>query len=117
MGFLGDVGLKTALRASVFNTAQPSAGEDILSSDIDARNAVSFFHIYACMSNAGKLTLMKTVGSTTVDEVLNGDGNLAAGVPYLFTVCAALGEAINLKYSATGGTVRDLKVVELKGVV
>ena len=116
-GYMGEVGLKCALRVSKFNTDQPGAGSNILSTEIDPRNAFSFFHIYVCMSNAGVLTLKKTASSTTVSEDLFGGVSLTAGSSYLFTIAAASGETINLAYSATGGKVRDLKIAEVRGVV
>lgn len=102
-------------KARVFNTALPAANTDILAADVTSTNSPSYWRISACVSVAGVLSLHRTVGAGDVLEKLNGGTALTADCLYTFSVPVHSGDAINLQYSVTGGTISSFTVDEIGG--
>ena len=100
-------------KASVFNTALPSAEGDILSSDITPTSTPTFFRIYVCIDTNGILRVVRTVSDTTITENLNSGVQLVADAAYMFTIEVRAGDSINFRYSTTGGTIKTLRVDEI----
>ena len=103
------------VKGSVFNDGV-TADTDIFDPVLSPTNSPTVFRIYACFVLAGKLTVRRTSGGTTVSEILNVDAELVAEAAYLFDIFVEEGETINLRYSVTT-TARALKVVEVPGVI
>ena len=107
-------------RINLFNNALPAANSNLLSgtttpatASFQPQNAdPSLLRIYVCMSIAGILSVTRTVGATTVNETLNSGNALIAGAAYMFSIAAKAGEAINLQYSTTSGTIYKLQIDE-----
>jgi hypothetical protein len=100
-------------RVNVFNTALPAANATISGVAISPVNCdPGVLRIYICISVAGVLTLQRTVGGTTLNELLNNGNALNAAVAYVFNVLWRAGESIQLTYSATGGTINKLQIDE-----
>lgn len=100
-------------KASIINTALPSAEYGLLTTSITPTNTPSYIRIYVCISVGGVLRIARTVSTTTVVENLNGGIALTASASYLFTVPYRVGDSINIRYSATGGTIYTLRVDEI----
>jgi len=100
-------------KASIFNTALPSAEANWLATDITPTNSPSYLRIYVCVSVAGVLRVARTVGGTTVTENLNAGNNLSADCGYMFDVPWRSGDSINFRYSVTTGTIKRLIADEI----
>lgn len=103
-------------KARVFNTALPAAEADILGTDITPTDSPSYLRIYFVCAISGILRVARTVGGTTIDENLNAGVALTANAAYMFTVPWRTGDGIDFQYSATGGNILTLDVVEVSGV-
>ncbi len=102
-------------KASVFNTALPSAESGWLSTTITPSSSPSYLRIYTCVSVAGLLRVARTISETTTTENLNGGNNLTAGAAYMFTIEWRTGDSINIRYSVTSGTIYILRIDEIGG--
>jgi len=103
--------LEQKLLASVFN-ASISANTNIFSQDIAPTRSPVLFRIYATFNASGVLTVVRTKGATTVNELLNSGNPLNASCAHIFDIVVEQGETINLKYS-TSATCLVLKVIEV----
>lgn len=102
-------------KASVFNTALPTAELGWLTTAITPTNTPSYLRIYVCVSVAGILRVARTVSSTTVTENLNDSVALTASSAYTFTVPWRIGDSINIRYSVTSGTIYTCRIDEIGG--
>ncbi len=100
-------------KASIFNTALPAAESGWLSNAITPSESPSYIRIYVCVSVGGILRIARTISTTTVVENLNGGIALTASAAYLFTIPYRIGDSINIRYSATGGTIYTLRIDEI----
>jgi len=91
------------------NEAQPAADTSILASNLVPVNFPTIFKIQVLMSNGGVFSVSYNDGATTQVGIL---GTLTAGTVYLFDILVHLGDYINFQYSATGGTIQLLRVIE-----
>lgn len=107
--------LTPVLKASIFNTVV-TANTNILSSNISPTYSPTTFRIYATFNTQGILSIVRTRGTTTVTEQLNGGYTLNANAAYAFDVVVEQGETINLQYSANA-TALVLKILEISGVI
>lgn len=107
--------LTPVLKASIFNTVV-TANTNILSSNISPTYSPTTFRIYATFNTQGILSIVRTRGTTTVTEQLNGGYTLNANAAYTFDVVVEQGETINLQYSANA-TALVLKILEISGVI
>jgi hypothetical protein len=101
-------------KAAVYSTALPTAGTDILSEDVSPTASPSTLQIYVCVTVAGVLTLARTNDSTTTLELLNCGESLVANSGFIFSVPWRSGDTVNLRYSATGGTISTLLLDEVQ---
>lgn len=104
-------------KADLFNMALPAAEANWFGSDIVPTNVPSYLRIYACVSVAGILRVVRTVGGVTVTEDLNSGNTLAAGASHLFDIPWRSGDSVNLRYSVTGGTIYRLVIDEFGAAV
>ena len=103
-------------KARVFNTALPAANTDILGTDITPTNSPSYIRIYVVVTVAGVLNVMRDVGGTIVTEKLNSGAALTANAAYMFAVPWRTGDSINIQYTATGGNILIIDIIEAQGV-
>lgn len=99
-------------KASIFNTALPAAEGNWLASAITPAFSPGYLRVYVCVSVEGVLRIARTVGAVTLTENLNSGAVLLAGAAYMFTAPWRKGEAINIRYSVTGGTINKLQIDE-----
>ena len=71
---------------------------------VDGSGRLAYLNICFSSPESNALTLTRTIGATTVSELLNGGTNIVANAMYAVTVPVAPGETINLTYGATGAT-------------
>lgn len=102
-------------KASLFNQALPAAEASWLTTDITPTNSPSYLRVYVCISVAGVLRVVRTVSGITLKENLNSGNSLTADAAYMFTVPWRAGDAVNICYSVTGGTVKRLLIDEIGG--
>jgi len=110
-----DITFKGVLKASLLNTSI-SANTNILPSPISPTNSPATFRIYVAFNALGVLSVVRTKGTTTVTEQLNGGNALNANASYVFDIIVESGESINLQYSVNA-TLLVLKVIEVVGVI
>ena len=99
-------------KSTLFNTALPGAGSNILNSDISPQFSPGTLRIYVCISIAGVLSIARTSGGSTITENLNAGSSLVACAAYIFSVPWTIGETINLRCSTTGGIIYKLQIDE-----
>jgi len=119
VGLAKDSTFKGLLKASLLNVSI-SANTNILSSSITPSLATStspsIFRIYVAFDTIGVLSIVRTKGSITVVEQLNGGNALNANASYMFDIPVEYEESINLQYSVNT-TLLVLKVIEIAGVI
>jgi hypothetical protein len=96
------------LVAQVFNQAV-TANVNIFAKSFAQKYPNSLFEIYVCFdTGGGTLSVMRTVGSTTVAEQLNAANGFAlqANGAYAFRVPVDAGETINLQYSVSANALK-----------
>lgn len=103
----------------IHNQAQPAANTDIFAESSFTQTRCSMFVLQIAMSNAGTLSVTITRGGNTQTIQLNGGVALVADVLYIFNILTLGGTAasrytVNLRYSATGGTIRVLLLQEIE---
>lgn len=112
------MGVDQIIKVYVQNEAQPAANTDILADDLTPTNVPCIFRVQVMMSNAGNFFVTMNSGFSTMVGMLNviSGPALVSGGLYIFDVGVyRSGDAINFRYSATGGTVQILKVMEIYG--
>jgi len=102
-------------KASIFNTALPTAESNWLSTNIVPTTSPSYLRIYVCVSVAGILRIVRTISGTTITENMNNGVNLTANSANLFTIEWRNEDSINLRYSVTSGTIYILRIDEIDG--
>ena len=102
-------------KATMFGQTLPAAEGDWLAEDIMAWYQAGYLRIYVCISVAGVLRVARMIEGVTITENLNAGMNLVAGSAYMFTVAFRAGDKINMRYSATGGTIKRLTIDEIGG--
>jgi len=103
------------LKASLIN-AGINANTNFFSNNITPTYSPSVFRIQASFSASGILYVVRTKGSTTVTEALNGGNVLSANAVYVFDIIVEGGESINLQYSVNA-TILRLLIVEVPYVI
>lgn len=104
--------LEQKLLASLFNTSI-TANTNIFSTGLSPTRSPVLFRIYAVFSASGVLSVVRTRGTTSVNEQLNSGNNLNANCAYIFDIVVEQGETINFQYSVNA-TCLVLKVVETR---
>lgn len=113
-GFLGYIASKVAIRVNLFNTDLPGAGTSLFSA-ISPLNPVSMFRISFVAAASGKLTVVRTVGATSVEATLASNADITADTEQVFDIFAVSGESIALKYSGTSAKLKRLIITEQAG--
>jgi len=106
---------RPTVKASLISTSI-SANTNILSNSVTPSYNPSVLRIQASFSASGVLSVVRTKGSTTVTEVLNGGNALSASAVYIFDVVVEGNESINLQYSVAATLLR-LLIVEVPYVI
>lgn len=102
-------------KAALFNTPLPAAEANWLGFDIRPTNSPSYLRLYVCVDVAGVLRVARTSNWSTVTENLNLGNQLVANAAYMFTIPWRSGDSINIRYSATRGTIKRLVIDEIGG--
>lgn len=107
------------LKALLSNIALPGVAEtDWLGAPAvltHTQQAPCFLIVYVCVSVPGIFRIARTNGPAFETEDTNSGNNLNANAGYAFTIPWVVGDSINFRYSATGGTIRKLIVMEMGG--
>jgi len=110
---------KPLIKGSIFNqsvTANTNIFSSNLTPSIATTSNPSYFRIFACFNTSGVLSVVKTVGTTTVTMQLNSGNALNENCLYAFDIAVGYGESVNLQYSVNA-TALELKVVEIASTV
>lgn len=107
-------------KVNLFNTTITDT-TPILASDITPTYSPTLFRIYAVFDTALRFEVLRTVGTITVVEQLNGGANVNAGAAYMFDILVDSGESINFQAyidgtGTTTATLFKMSVVEKPGV-
>lgn len=102
-------------KAVIHNTALPGIGTNFLATDITPTNSPSAFLISVGISVTGNLSVVYTRALNAQTLILNPIAGpaLSAASFYLFEITVHSGDSINFVYSATGGTIQILRVMEV----
>jgi hypothetical protein len=73
------------------------------------------FRISFVAAAAGKLTVARTVGATTVESTLVNNADITADTEQVFDIFVVEGESFTLKYSGTGAKLKRLIITEQAG--
>lgn len=113
-GFLGYIASKVAIRVNLFNVDLPGAGNALFTA-ISPTNPISLFRISFVAAAAGKLTVARTVGATTVEAALANNSDITADTEQIFDILVAAGESFTLKFSGTSAKLKRLIITEQAG--
>lgn len=98
----------------IFNQDLPDIGDGLFAINLTGNDLASVWSVFICMAVEGQLIVQRTNGGVTVEEYLNGGNSLAAGLSYAFDVAFMIGDSINFSYSATGGKILSLCILQRK---
>ena len=101
------------LKGRIINTAAPAADANIFSTGISVSEYSSTLRVYACFSNAGVLSVYRTIGAVNLAEKLNSGDVLIANSAYTFSIPVQSDSLVNFRYSAAAGTIVTLIVEEV----
>jgi hypothetical protein len=107
------------IKGSIFNqsvTANTNIFSTSLTPSLATTTNPSYFRIFACFNANGVLSVVKTVGTTTVTMQLNSGNALNANCLYAFDIAVEPRESVNLQYSVDA-TALELKVEEVASTV
>lgn len=99
----------------IHNQALPAANTDLFAAAISPTNTPTLFRVMVSVSIAGNFNATVTRGGNTQTitfNVIPGPALVADGI-YIFDLLVHEGDTINYQYSATGGTIRVLRVMEV----
>lgn len=102
----------------IATTLPPDDNYSLLTDDIvivGSPSIVWYLNIEACFEVAGKFRVVRTNGTTTIEEIQNAGESLAAGASYRFTVDVSGGDSINFGFTGSDGTslINKLRVSEV----
>lgn len=102
-------------KTDLHNQALPLANVNWLGADISPTNTPSIIRVQVAVSIAGTLSVVITNGGNSQVVILNGTAGpaLVAGALYIFDIKVHSGDTLNLRYSATGGTIQVLRTEEI----
>jgi hypothetical protein len=93
------------LLADEFDIALPAIGQPLTDGvSVEGSDRLAYLNIHFSSGASSTLTLTRTIGATTVSELLNGGANIPADAMHVETVPVVGGELINLTYGATSDT-------------
>ena len=100
-------------KAVIHNSALPAANTNILGSDITPTNSPTTFRIMVSVSIAAKFNARITRSATTTTTIFNGGANLVPDALFIFDILVHSGDSINFQFTATGGTINELRIQEI----
>jgi hypothetical protein len=94
-----------SLLVSTFGATLPTAGQPLTDGiSVEGSGRAAYLNIAFSSPASSTLTLTRTVGATTVSELLNGGASVAANTLYEATVMVGPDEIINLLYGVGSST-------------
>lgn len=100
-------------KAVIHNQAMPAANTNILGTDITPTNTPTTFRIMVSISVAARFSATITRAATTKTSKFNGGADLVTDTLFIFDLLVHSGDSINFQFSATGGTINDLRLQEI----
>lgn len=100
-------------KAVIHDQAMPAANTNILGAGITPTNSPTTFRIMVSISIAAKFSAAITRAATTKTSKFNGGADLVTDTLFIFDMLVHSGDSINFQFSATGGTINDLRVQEI----
>jgi hypothetical protein len=100
-------------KAVIHDQAMPAANTNILGADITPTNSPTTFRTMVSISVAAKFSATITRAATTKTSKFNGGADLVTDTLFIFDMLVHSGDSINFQFSATGGTLNDLRVQEI----
>ena len=100
----------------LINETLPDSNTDWLTEDLEINGSPDiawYLNLEVCVSVAGVLSVSRSRNGKIWTEKQNAGESLAAGASYRFTVDVSGGDAINLSYSTTSGTISKLRICEV----